>query len=273
MKTNMKKIALIILVLIYSSSNAQSNSPYEWKWTRDGIWTGAAFGTSAYGLLLIQNKEDITEAEVNALDLNDINFADRWVAGNSSEDANKFSDIPFGASFVLPFALLFNDDINDHTGQFIGMYLQSLSTTSALYSVTAGLVNRSRPYVYDENNNIGRRTSKNGQRSFYSGHVAASATATFFAAKVYCDYNPDATGKGYIWAAAAAIPATVGYFRLQAGQHFLTDILLGYGLGAACGILIPEMHKINNSSLDVIPVSGRNLIGEDYTGLALRYSF
>ncbi len=270
----MKKFALIFVVLIYTTSSAQkSNSPYEWHWTRDGIWTAAAFGTSAYGLLLIQNKDDITEDAVNALDPNDINFIDRWSAGKSSEDANKFSDVPFAASFILPLGLLFNDDINDHTGQFIGMYLQSLSTTSALYAVTAGLVNRSRPYVYDENNDIGRRTSKNGQRSFYSGHVAASATASFFAAKVYCDYNPDATGKGYIWAAAAVLPATVGYFRLQAGQHFLTDLLLGYGLGAASGILIPEMHKTNGSSVDVTPVGGRTFRGEDYTGLALRYSF
>lgn len=270
----MKKFALIIIVLIYATTRAQqSNSPYEWNWVRDGIWTGTAFGTSAYGLTLIKNKNDITEAEVNALDPNDINFVDRWVAGNSSEDANKFSDIPFSASFVLPLGLLFNDDINDHTGQFIGMYLQSLSTTSALYAVTAGLVNRSRPYVYDESNDMGRRTSKNGQRSFYSGHVAAAATATFFAAKVYCDYNPDATGKGYIWAAAAVVPATVGFFRMEAGQHFLTDVLLGYGLGAASGILIPEMHKTTDSSIDITPVGGRNLRGEDYTGLALKYSF
>lgn len=270
----MKKITLILLVLVCTISNAQqSNSPYEWKWVRDGIWTGAAFGTSAYGLLLIQEKDDITEAEVNALNADDINFIDRWAAGNSSEKASEISDIPFGASFVLPFALLFNDDINDHTGQFIGMYLQSLSTTSALYAVTAGLVNRSRPYVYDENLGIDRRTSNNGQRSFYSGHVAAAATATFFAAKVYSDYNPDATGKGIIWVAAATVPAVVGYFRLQAGQHFLTDILLGYGLGAATGILIPELHKTNNSSIDVSPVGGRNFRGEDYTGLALRYSF
>lgn len=269
----MKKITFIFTLLIYTASVAQSNTPYEWKWVRDGVWTGAAFGTSAYGLSLIKNKEGITETEVNALDKADINFIDRWVAGNSSEKANEFSDLPFGVSFVLPLGLLFDDDINDHTGQFIGMYLQSLSTTAALYSVTAGLVNRSRPYVYDPNEDIGRRTSKNGQRAFYSGHVAASATATFFAAKVYCDYHPNATGKGYIWAAAAVVPATVGYFRLQAGQHFLTDVLLGYGLGAATGILVPELHKIKNASIEISPVGGRNFRGEDYTGLALRYTF
>ncbi len=270
----MKKIAFILMVLLYSTTNAQqNNSPYEWQWVRDGIWTSASFGTSAYGLILIQNKKDITEAKVNNLNIDNINFADRWVAGNNSENANELSDIPFAASFILPFGLLLNDDINDHTGQFIGMYLQSLSTTSALYSVTAGLVNRSRPYVYDDTNDMDRRTSSNGQRSFYSGHVAASATATFFAAKVYCDYNPDITGKGFIWATAAAVPATVGYFRLQAGQHFLTDVLLGYGLGAASGILIPEMHKSKESQVSIAPSGGRTFLGDDYTGLALRYTF
>ena len=265
---------ILFTIFLYSIATiAQSNSPYEWKWVRDGIWTGAAFGTSAYGLSLIKNKDGISEAEVNALKIDDINFVDRWVAGNSSERASQISDIPLAASFILPLGLLFDDEINDHTGQFIGMYLQSLSTTAALYTVTAGLVNRSRPYVYNESEDIGRRTSKNGQRAFYSGHVAASATATFFAAKVYCDFNPDATGKGYIWAAAAVVPATVGYFRLQAGQHFLTDVLLGYGLGAATGILIPELHKIKDSSLDISPIGGRNFRGEDYTGLALRYTF
>ena len=270
----MKKITIIIVTLIYSFSNAQqSTSPYEWNWVRDGIWTGAAFGTSAYGLILIQNKDDISENALAGLNPDDINFIDRWVAGNSSESANSISDIPFAASFVLPFGLLFDDEINDHTGQYIGMYLQSLSTTSALYTVTAGLVNRSRPYVYDENVSLDRRTSNNGQRSFYSGHVGAAATATFFAAKVYCDFNPDASGKGYIWAAAATIPAVVGYFRLQAGQHFLTDVLLGYGLGAGTGILIPEMHKTESSSLDLTPVGGRDIMGENFTGFALRYNF
>lgn len=270
----MKKIALILIVLIYTSSYAQqSTSPYEWKWVRDGIWSGAAFGTSAYGFILIQNKDGISEAELNNLNIDDINSFDRWSAGNSSETANKLSDIPFGVAFAIPFGLLLNDDINDHTGQFIGLYLESLATTSALFTVTAGLVNRSRPYVYDENVDLDRRISSTGQRSFYSGHVAASATATFFAAKVYCDFNPDATGKGYIWAGAATIPALVGYFRLQAGQHFLSDILLGYGLGAVTGILVPELHKTKNASVDLSPTAGRNFRGEEYTGLSLRYKF
>lgn len=271
----MKKILFVLTLLLITTSSIaqQSTSPYNWNWVRDGIWLGAGFGGSAYGLMLIKEKDDLTLSELNALDINDISGINRWAAGNYSEKASSISDIPFAISFAAPLALLFSDDINDHTGQYVGMYLESLSTTAALFTITAGLVNKSRPYVYNEDLDTDKRRSNNGQRSFYSGHVAASAAATFFAAKVYSDFNPDAEGKFFIWAAAAALPATVGYFRIEAGQHFLTDVLIGYGIGAATGILVPELHKTKDASLRVSPTAGRDFSGDDYTGLALSYTF
>ncbi|SDB44384.1 PAP2 superfamily protein [Flavobacteriaceae bacterium MAR_2010_188] len=266
-------LLFILSIMFAGTTQAQSDSPYEWKWVRDGIWTGAGIVGSGYGLLLIQEKDDITEAELNQLNTEDINFLDRWVAGNSSEKANSISDIPFAFSFTAPFILLFDDEVNDHTGQVLGLYLESMATTGAMYAITAGLVNRSRPYVYDTENDLNRRLSNNGQRSFYSGHVAAAATATFFTAKVFSDFNPDAKGKAWIWAGAATVPAVVGYFRLQAGQHFLTDVLLGYGLGATVGILVPELHKIKSDRLSFYPTGGRNQLGIQYNALAMNYRF
>ncbi|WAC02366.1 hypothetical protein N7U66_01100 [Lacinutrix neustonica] len=122
--------------------------------------------------------------------VNDINFIDRWGAGKYSEEASKFSDIPFGLSFATPFVLLLDDEANDHYGQLFGIYIESLATTSALFSVTAGLTNRARPYVYGSDEPQDKIESTSATRSFYSGHVAATTTATFFAAKVYQDFNP-----------------------------------------------------------------------------------
>ncbi|WP_026450059.1 phosphatase PAP2 family protein [Aequorivita capsosiphonis] len=252
-----------------------SNSPYEWKWLRDGIWTGTALGGAVLGYSLIISKDDITEVrlqEVLAKE-KDINFLDKWAAGNDSEAALGQSNIPFAISFATPLVLLFDDDINDHAGQYLGLYLESLATTAAIYTITAGLVNRSRPYVYSDGASLDRRLINNGQRSFYSGHVAAAATATFFAAKVYTDYHPETSGKVFIWGGAAAIPATVGFFRIKAGQHFLTDVLLGYALGAATGILVPELHKKKIENMDVYPSSGTSFNGDTYSGMAFRYSF
>jgi len=258
-------------------------SPYEWKWVRDGIWTGAALGASAYGLILIQNKEHMPLAKrekfLNEVSLQNeidkINSIDRWAAGNHNKSANKISDIPFALSFATPFVLLLDDEINDHTGQYLGLYLESLATTAAVYSITAGLVNRSRPYVYDNSGTTdnARRFKNNGQRSFYSGHVAATATATFFAAKAYSDFNPNGRGKTLIWIGAATLPATVGALRIEAGQHFLTDVLLGYVLGAGTGILIPELHKKKLENIDIYPSSGTSFNGDNYNAMAVRYTF
>lgn len=260
-----------------------TNSPYQWEWVRDGIWTGAGLAGGALGLYLIKQKEDLPMAERAAfLDeaslqkkIDKLNFLDKWVAGNHSENANSISDIPFAVSFVAPFALLFDDEINDNTGQFVGLYIESLATTAALYTITAGLVERSRPYVYDNSGETPneRRFKNNGQRSFYSGHVAATATATFFAAKVYSDYHPDAPGKVFIWGGAAVLPAAVGVFRMEAGQHFFTDVLLGYVLGAGTGILVPELHKNKRENIDIYPSSGRSFNGDSYNGMALRFIF
>ena len=259
-----------------------ATSPYEWKWVRDGIWTGAGLAGAAIGLSIIKNKDDLTDEEFMKYQgenlqqtIDDINGIDRWVAGNHSESASKMSDIPFAFSFVAPFALLFDDEINDHTGQFLGLYVETLATTATMYTLTAGLIGRSRPYVYDDSGDTSdeRRKKNNGQRSFYAGHVAASATATFFAAKVYSDFNPDSPGRVWMWAGAAAIPAGVAYLRMEAGQHFLTDVTLGYVLGAATGILVPELHKRKNDNIQVYPTGGTAFNGDQYKSMVFAYTF
>ena len=273
------KVVITIAVLFNATialaqdNDSRSVTPYEWKWGRDGIWTGAALGASAYGLILIQNKDDLSEEKFNSLNIDDINGIDRWVAGNYSKTASRISDVPFALAFIAPMAMLFDDEINDHTGQYMGLYLESLATTAALYSITAGLVNRSRPYVYSEKAPMDRRLSNNGQRSFFSGHTAVVATATFYTAKVFSDFNPDAKGKGFVWAGAAALPAAVGFLRMQAGQHFLTDVITGYTIGAAVGLLVPELHKRKDPKLSFYPTSSRTFLGDNYNAITINYRF
>ncbi|WP_228455011.1 phosphatase PAP2 family protein [Polaribacter haliotis] len=273
----MKIITTLLTFLLLSQIlfAQQNTSPYEWKWKRDGIWTGAAFAASAGGLLIISNKDSYSDADLAQIrsQKDNINFIDRWVAGNYSENANKISDIPFALSFAAPFALLLDKKTRNHSGQLFGIYIESLATTSALFTITAGLSNRSRPYTYGTDAPLEQRKSITATRSFYSGHVAATATATFFAAKVYQDFNPDSRAIPYIYAGAAILPAAVGYYRMQAGQHFLTDVMLGYTLGALAGYYIPELHKKKNEALSFQPIMDQNFYGENYQGLSLRYTF
>lgn len=266
---------LLAIIFINKNFAQNNNSPYEWKWGRDAVWTGAAIGLTATGLMIIKDKEEFTEDEIIELMANkdNINFFDRWAAGNYDPKASDISDIPFFISFAAPFALLFEDDVNDNMGTVLGMYIESLATTSALFTLSAGLTNRARPYVYSDETPLARKQRVSATRSFYSGHVAAVATATFFTAKVYQDFNPGSPAVPFMWVGAATLPAAVAYLRMEAGQHFPTDVLLGYGMGALVGIVVPELHKKKNQDFSVDPVGGFDVKGQQFHGLALKFAF
>lgn len=264
-------LPLLIFLLLFSNKLfSQTASPYQTSFKYDAPAVAAGLGLSYLGLTLIKNKSELTPAEVMSKSKEDVFFMDRFSAGYASEQADKDSYIPFYASFaVAPIVALIDKNQRNHYGQISVMFLETMSAAAASFTIAAGLVERSRPLVYNTSLPVADRQDKDEQRSFFAGHTTATAAATFFAAKVFSDFNPDSKLKPYVWVAAAAVPALVGYQRLKAGKHFLSDNLLGYGVGAACGILIPQLHKkTNTTNLSVAPVVGFN-----YQGMGLTYKF
>ena len=64
-------------------------------------------------------------------------------------------------------------------------------------------------------------------------------------------------------------PALTGYLRVDSSNHFPTDVIVGYIIGAGIGFLIPELHKVqkeNNFLLNTV-------LYEDGGGLALTLNF
>lgn len=270
----MNKIVLALLLLFgftsstYSQSFSERESPYKMDWLVDGSIVAGTLGLNAVGFILIQSKEPLSEEEFAALSEDNIPRIDRWAAGNYSENADALSDYPFYSSFAVPFLMMLTDDMRPHAGQISVLFIESMATTGALYTFSAGTFERSRPLVYNENLPEELRRESGATRSFFGGHTAATATATFFAAKIYNDFYPKSAAKPYVWTAAALVPAWVAYLRTKAGKHFFTDNLVGYSVGALSGILIPELHKKENPNLTVFPT-----FGKEYKGMALMYRF
>lgn len=245
-------ITFLLAVLISCTAFAQNDSPYETSLKVDAPIILGSLGLGYLGVQMIKNKEGLTAAEALAKSPEDVNGFDRFSAGNFSEKADKDSYVPFYASFVAPVVMLLNKNESKKAGQIMVLFTESMAITGAMFSLTAGAVQNSRPLVYGSAAPLEKRMDSDSQRSFFAGHTAATATATFFLAKVFQDFNPDSKAKPYVWAAAALVPASVGYLRLRAGQHFLSDNLIGYALGAGVGVLVPHLHKKgskNNFSL------------------------
>jgi hypothetical protein len=67
---------------------------------------------------------------------------------------------------------------------------------------------------------------------------------------VYTDYHPEIGNDKYLWYAAAVLPAGLqGYFRVRGLHHFPSDALVGLGIGAVCGILVPELHRLSEKGM------------------------
>ena len=252
-----------------SQTDFQSESPYKLNGVVDGSYLGASLSLNAVGFYLVQNKDPLSEQELQELSRDNIWGVDRWSAGNYSERADNISYYPFFGSFAMPFVMMLADNKQrSHVGQISVLFIETMATTGALYTFSAGLIERPRPLVYNTSLAQGERTEPGAQRSFFAGHTAATAAATFFTAKVFSDFNPDSWASPYVWTAAALVPAWVGYLRLEAGKHFISDNLIGYGIGAMSGILIPELHKKENNNMSLYPI-----IGVEYQGLTLTYTF
>jgi membrane-associated phospholipid phosphatase len=115
-----------------------------------------------------------------------------------------------------------------------------------------------------EDKNIGYNRS-----SFYSGHVASVTYTSFFMAKVYSDYHPEIGANKYLLYAAALVPsAAMGYMRVKALDHFPSDCMVGFMLGATVGIAVPEFHKFHNKDISIGMFSS-----PEGTGLTLRWNF
>jgi membrane-associated phospholipid phosphatase len=248
--------------------SADSTSPYHTSFVKDGAIIVGGVGLTFLGYSLITNKKDLTNAQLATKTRSSVPFFDRGNVGFYSRQADDDSYIPFQASFAMPVLMaLLNKNERQKFGQVMVLYLQTMAITGTVFTMATGNVYRSRPYVYNTSLSADFRKEKDSQRSFFAGHTAATAAATFFMAKTFADFNPDSKAKPYVWAFAAAVPAVVGYLRYKGGMHFLSDNVLGYAVGAAAGILVPQLHKIKRmKNVTIAPAVG---IGNK--GLAITY--
>lgn len=220
-------------------------SPYLVTWKGDGPIMGLAFGTYVGGLVNIVGVEDASVEEVLALNKNNLKLSvNRWITEQDSEVADGFSDGLLYGSYGGAIALFAaSDKLRNNLVPPLVVFAEAYLFTRAATFWTKSTVQRFRPYAYNPEIPLERRRKDSARTSFFSGHASTSAVICFSTAKIFADYYPDAKAKPFVWAGAITIPLATSYLRTQAGRHFIGDVALGYGVGAAFGILVPHFHK------------------------------
>jgi membrane-associated phospholipid phosphatase len=191
----------------------------------------------------------------------------------SNKKAAAYSDNFFYGSMPLPVLLMLDKKIRRDAGKIAFLYLEAFAITGVFYTGSVYFVDRYRPEAYVDTNKIpvNELTSGNYKDAFIGGHPAVVATATFFTAKVFADYNPQSNWRYAFYGAAIAATGTTAYLRHLAGKHFPSDLVLGTTVGVLSGILVPHFHK--NKKLKDNKIGLAPYINGDARGLTLYYAF
>ena len=198
---------------------------------------------AVYAITVIDGKNSTPVADVLNLNKNNIPSFDRWATQYYNPHIDKISYYPFFGVMPLPLILLLDKKIAKDKGAIGVMYLEAFAFEGILYTGSGYLANRFRPLVYNTSLPVRDRVNGNYRNSFFAGHVAVIANATFFMSKVYNDYHPKARIRWVFYGGAAVATIGMGFLRLRAGQHFPSDIATGATVGTLCGLLTPTLHK------------------------------
>ncbi|WP_052353926.1 phosphatase PAP2 family protein [Flectobacillus major] len=249
----MRKYLLLLLIVFctFQSGFSQDTLSHQkiyyvvpkYELTGAGVLTVASY----FGFRQLDKVANFTAADIAKLNPNDINSFDRPVAFKDPAGfdlAQKNSDFFLNLALVSPALLMIDKNMRKDWVDLLSMYMVTHAVDNAVYFASAFPVRRARPLTYNPKLSVEEKTGDAKSNSFFSGHVSFSSTATFFLAKVLTDYKQIKGWKRIaIFSVAAVPPALVGYYRMEAGKHFKTDVILGFLVGAASGILVPEFHK------------------------------
>jgi len=280
----MKSIFFLLAFFVYTSAQAQKKIPpvNAADTVRDtddstrikghvyhvNFWGSLAIGVGGEAALLIAHtsaiKPPIVDQEFDAAQLPSniasINGFDRWVLkiGVPSRD---YTYVAVGLQTVcaaLPLSLLFGDRYRKNWDDIILLMLETNAIASDVFQFAPFGVyfqNRFRPLVYYAKDEATRNKYRDGgyRNSLFSGHTTSAAASMYLMAKIYCDYNPQIQGwdKVGIYSLASIPVMAMGYLRIIALEHFPSDVLVGWVVGGMCGILVPEMHRIDNKNISL----------------------
>jgi membrane-associated phospholipid phosphatase len=183
----------------------------------------------------------------------DVTRALAWSNRDAASTASDLLEVALGAG-VLGNALLDGYRRGDREAGFANALLITEATSIAMfldYGVKYA-VGRSRPYVW-----LGRTGSgsRDGNLSFFSGHTTfAFAVAASSSTLLLSQHAPGAEVASVVAFAGAGL---VGYLRIAAEQHYLTDVLAGAAVGTLVGWAVPHFfHAPREGGLALRPMPG-----------------
>ena len=232
-------------LFLFCSAFICAQSPYELSTEKEFGILGGGAALFTLNITLENKMPPLNWRDTMGLSIMQVPKFDRFATKNWSPKAARTSDVFLRSSPLVPILLplVAGKRSRMETGITYIIIMEGMLANYAVTEFTKLLSKRKRPYVYGRSSFDGELFTKNAKKSFFSGHASQTSVHYFLAAKMFSDFYPNNDWEPVVWTTAAVIPAFTAWKRVQAGKHFLSDVVVGYTVGALLGILIPEIHK------------------------------
>ncbi len=166
--------------------------------------------------------------------------------------------IPVG---VMGYGLLQSYLLDDPTSGWASVLLITQATSLAMLTnvIVKYSVGRARPYVWQGNPDLYPASQSDANVSFFGGHatfvfaVVVSGSTLFFMQGM--------PGAPWVLGVGLAAAGFTAYLRMAANKHYLTDVLVGAGVGSLVGWAVPYLfhrpgRKGPPQAGDLLPAPG-----------------
>ncbi len=205
---------------------------------------------------------------LSTLDINDVPSIERFVCDKYSKKLSYYSDNTRNAiTGLMLFASLslISESCDEGLKAFITdvtMFVEAEILISGLTQYAKSVSQRYRPYAYNENLSAEKRSSKHASQSFWSGHTSTAFMMAAFSGYVFQNRNPGSRLIKPVWITGMTLATATSILRVQSGNHFPSDVIVGAVAGSFIGWLIPWIHKEKSHSISLTTnVAGINGVG------------
>ena len=233
--------------LFVSIRHSVAQSPYSFN-------TGRELGIIVPGLvfhgvsLLHPVPADSLWRRVSSMDRTDLPAFDRPAAYNWNLQAHHTSNVLLCIGIASSMTMSLVDRPTPDMGPPLALMGETVLLTTGLTNMMKVLVHRPRPYAYNPDVPLEVRKAREAYVSFWSGHTATMAAMAFASAELVQHSDASSTTRTITWITAITLPALIGHYRVRAGRHFPTDVIVGYLVGAGIGMAVPYIHRIGNDT-------------------------
>lgn len=176
-------------------------------------------------------------------DPSDVNFFDRWAAGNWDPTWALISDFALYGALAMNLGVLWAEEGTLNALNDVVVIGQSMLFTNMTAIVADLASRRPRPYLYSDAAPLEERNRGIAALSFFSGHVGAAMAVTTANFQTLHRRDGDSAVPWVVLAGGSALTLLAGIGRVLSGNHFPSDVLIGIAMGVAMGLVFPALHE------------------------------